>query len=186
MPEFLTPIEQYIADQDAAPTAEELATNPVRTRGLYHYQEELLSGGGGRPILLGMNNPVSSNPDHALYPHPPNCAGWRLWKMSGLSEDEYFEKFERRNLLNGRAWSPQLAAVEAEKYRAGMDKDRRIVLLGEDVCRLMWHSSPAFVWRRGLVGGWWAKFPHPSGRNLMWNDPMYRKCAELFLQELAQ
>ena len=32
----------------------------------------------GRILLCGEDNPVSAEPEHALYPLPDNCAGHRL------------------------------------------------------------------------------------------------------------
>lgn len=34
-----------------------------------------------KPLIVGMNNPLSATPEHALYPWPRGCAGHRLYEM---------------------------------------------------------------------------------------------------------
>ena len=139
-----------------------------------------------RPVLLGMNNPNSEYPEFSLYPDPPGCAGWNLWKHSGLSREEYLEQFERMNMLNGRQWIPSHAREAAEELRTTL-ASRTVVLLGEDVARLMWvgDTTPHYKWVCKPEGGWWAKIPHPSGRCRHWNDPWQRAAIQVFLGELV-
>lgn len=139
-----------------------------------------------KPILLGMNNPQSSAPELALYPDPPGCAGYNLCKLLGMGTQNYLDLFERRNLLQERLWSAQDAAAAAETYRDGHDGERLVVILGEDVANLLWHTAPPFQWVQRAGGGAWAKMPHPSGRCRHWNDQVIRRAAEIFLQELAE
>lgn len=139
-----------------------------------------------RPVLLGMNNPISSDPRHALYPHPPGCAGWNLRKYSGLTDEEYLARFDRRNILSQRKWEKREALAAADVLREELGP-RRVVLLGVEVAAIMRLpvSYAPFIWRRTEAGGWWAGLPHPSGRCREWNDLLVRACAEVFLQELA-
>lgn len=142
-----------------------------------------------RPVLLGMNNPVSSNPDHALYPHPPGCAGYNLQQMSGLSRSEYLRLFDRQNLISGRAWNEAEARAARPELRERL-AGRTVVLLGSPVNSAMragtdHELAPIFVWRPDGHGGWMAKVPHPSGLNRQYNQPLVRECLAIFMQELA-
>lgn len=87
----------------------------------------------GRPVIVGMNNPLSVEPQYVLYPAPEGCAGWRLWRMlneaCGASRRQY--GFERVNLLTG-AWSIPRARSAAPDLRCHV-AGRSVVLLGEDV-----------------------------------------------------
>jgi hypothetical protein len=136
-----------------------------------------------------MNNPVSSDPEHALYPQPPGCTGHRLWQMSGLSRWDYLEIFDRRNVLPGRDWSAAAARAAQPALRAEL-AGRTVVLLGAPVNSVMrggteHELAPPFRWTPDGHGGWMAKMPHPSGRSHFYNDPLARECARVFLQELA-
>lgn len=137
-----------------------------------------------------MNNPQSSDPRHALYPAPSGCTGHRLWKFSQLSQDVYLEAFERRNVLDGRAWS----IPEARKVQAGLRAEflgRTVVVLGAPVNSIMRGGTPhelagPFVWTPDGAGGWMAKVPHPSGLNQFFNDPLHRELLAVFMGELVE
>lgn len=138
-----------------------------------------------KPVLLGMNNPNSEYPEFALYPDPPRCAGWNLWQLTGLTREGYLESFERMNLMDGLKWLPSDAQKGAERLRTEL-ANRDVILLGNDVSRLMWVGDiePCYRWRQKPEGGWWAKIPHPSGRCRHWNDPLEREMARIFFREL--
>jgi hypothetical protein len=136
-----------------------------------------------RPIIIGMNNPISDVPEHALWPDPPNCAGWRLQQMSGLSKHEYLRAFERRNLLIG-PWLYVRAVKAANDMRPEL-AGRRVVLLGAEVRRAFGFKDNAQHGTTDLFSTTWYFLPHPSGRNLWYNDPANVKVAETLLKELA-
>lgn len=143
-----------------------------------------------RPVLLGMNNPTSEHPDHALYPHPPGCTGHRLLAMSGLERAEYLRVFDRRNVISGRAWS----MPEARRLQPGLRAElagRTVVLLGAPVNSIMrggtpHELAPPFVWTSDGHGGWMTKVPHPPGLNQQYNNPIYRVALELMMRELVE
>jgi hypothetical protein len=140
-----------------------------------------------RPVLLGMNNPISSDPRHALYPAPPGCAGWNLRKYSGLTDHEYLARFDRRNILSQRKWEKREALAAADALIEEL-RGRRVVILGVETAVIMRLSHlQAFRWQEAPGGGsgQWSRIPHPSGLCREWNDPLVRACAEVFLQEVA-
>lgn len=142
-----------------------------------------------RTVLIGMNNPVSSDPEHSLYPAPPGCAGHRLAKMlcdvSMIGRGAYIKGFDRRNLLVGQ-WVPAAAreaAVRFEVENAVYPQIGTVVLLGNEV-RDAFRHAPRLVhgYRRG--GMTYRQVPHPSGRNPWYNDPDHRLVVGLMLEEL--
>lgn len=94
----------------------------------------------GRPVLLAMNNPLSRDPAHALFPYPALCTGHRLWRMLAdfaaeldppvvVGAHDYLRVFDRRNLLSSRKW------LQSDARRAGAEllpqlAGRRVVVLG--------------------------------------------------------
>lgn len=140
-----------------------------------------------RPVLLGMNNPLSSDPEHALYPHPPGCTGWRLWDMlqervPGVTRGQYLRAFDRRNLVDGRSWSREQARTRAESLVLEM-RGREVVVLGEDP-RSALGLPKLLIEPQELWGATWRQIPHPSGRNLWYNEPEHRLMVAVLLEQL--
>ena len=145
-----------------------------------------------RPVIVGMNNPVSALPEHALYPLPHGCAGNRLWQMlsdeTGATMRDYMRSFERVNVLTGK-WiklAARESAVDLRRRYAG----RTLLLLGRDVQDAF--GAPRDI---GPFAGWavdslrslvtcFYLVPHPSGRNLWYNDPVNRKMVATLLGQL--
>lgn len=152
----------------------------------------------GRAVICGMNNPHSSDPRHALAPHPSGVAGHRLWSMLAevrpdVSRVEYMRAFDRRNVLAGSRWSASEARAEAE--RSGLwatMQGRVVVLLGREVPRVLglprtepleWvHQSSGLLETHGPER--WTMVPHPSGLNHWYNDPIHRLAVGSLLEEL--
>lgn len=139
-----------------------------------------------KPILLGMNNPLSSRPEHALYPDPVGCTGHRIWRMlharTQASQEEYLEAFDRRNLLGTRTWCTDQAR-DAASHFIREACGRVVLVLGaepRDALRLPRLLVKPLV----MHGVTWRQLPHPSGRNLWYNNPENRHVAELLLEEL--
>ena len=166
-----------------------------------------------RPILIGMNNPLSLRPGHELYPAPEGCTGHRLWQLlhsrTGASRLQYIDAFERRNLVRGRAWDRLTARVRAHEMVCELrGSGRTIVLLGgsvreafdwalsnasaphEVVGMALWSGEPTetlpklLVHPQEVAGCTWRQVPHPSGRNLWYNDPENRKVVAMLMEEL--
>ncbi len=147
-----------------------------------------------RPILVGMNNPLSTRPGHELYPYPPGCTGHRLWTMletrTGARRGQYLEAFERRNLVAGvkfdhRAARPRAMEMVEELKGSG----RTIVLLGNSVrecfnLALEGQLPPLLVHPTTVGGCVWRQIPHPSGLNRWYNAPENTKVVELLMEEL--
>ena len=150
-----------------------------------------------RPLLLGMCNPLSDDPEFDLYPYPEGSAGWRLWKMmpQGTRRGQYLDMFERRNLLRARAWD-QTKAREAARALLPELGGRLVVVLGTQVRAALGLplAEPLAVTetrvlavdgRRAPITFSWLAFPHPSGRNRWFNQPENMARARDLLQSLV-
>lgn len=140
-----------------------------------------------RPIIIGMNNPLSMEPGFELYPAPEGCSGHRLWKMlnarTGASRMAYINKFERRNLCVGD-WNARDAKMRAgEIINELWGSGRTVVLLGQEV-RAAFGIPPLLVHPQNIGGTWWRQVPHPSGRNLWYAEPKNVRVIELLMEEL--
>lgn len=142
-----------------------------------------------RPVLIGMNNPVSSRPEHALYPHPPGCTGNRLFEMlksrvPDVTMHDYLERFDRRNLVPRKSWSAAMAAKHANVlFLEFFGTGRTVVLLGADTVKAF--NFPRLLIHPTITGGaTWRQIPHPSGRNLWYNDPTNQVLVATLLEDL--
>lgn len=136
-----------------------------------------LSSMGRDVLLLGEDNPRSSDPRHALYPYPPGCAGWRLAeKVAGWGSSAQLAMW-RTNLCAGR-WSTREARDRAREILAAGDDApwRVVVLLGTKVADAFRHVDArvpegTFLGHRLPGGPTLVLLPHPSGRCRAWNAP---------------
>jgi hypothetical protein len=136
-----------------------------------------------------MNNPVSTLPGHELYPLPEGCTGNRLWKLlharTGASMSQYRDTFERRNLVRGVDYDRTRAKARAHEIMCEVEGTGRVVvLLGKDVLRAFRVIPPLLIHPQVIGGCTWRQLPHPSGRNMWYNDEDNKKLAELLLEEL--
>lgn len=140
-------------------------------------------------MIIGMNNPVSSQDGHQLYPYPPGCTGHRLLAMlcerlPNVTRRQYLDTFDRRNLVTGTIYDRHVASREAQRIFAELwGSGRVVVLLGRDVQRAFGH--PPVALHPQLIGGTtWRQIPHPSGRNPWYNGRNNRRTVGLLLEEL--
>lgn len=158
-----------------------------------------------KPVIVGMNNPISTRPGHELYPAPDGCTGHRLWQLlntrTGASRVQYLDSFERRNLVRGPMWDRLAARARAYEVVCELrDSGRTIVLLGQEV-RMAFDfalRNEQFDWSDGLrqglppllihpqqaAGCTWRQVPHPSARVTWYDRPENVKLVELLMEEL--
>ncbi len=161
-----------------------------------------------RPLLVGLHNPLSPKPEHALYPRPEGCTGWRLLRMLGpaYTERDYLRAFDRVDLLDhheqvgGKGYAARLRWARVrllEHVIAG--RYETVVLLGTDVWRAVLGPRelasgrkmrpPWCLWEEVPVGGRVVRFltlPHPSGRNRWYQDRVNEAAARRALRQLAE
>jgi hypothetical protein len=149
-----------------------------------------------RPLIVGMSNPRSADPAHALYPWPRGCAGNRLYEMlrgenPSVTMSGYVRLFERVNLVSG-IWNVQRAHVAAKSLWSTLS-DRSAVLLGREVARAFgfvpssrWYKADVIADCHHVEGVDYYLLPHPSGRNLRYNDPEVRRAAGQVLARLYE
>ncbi len=141
-----------------------------------------------QPILVGMNNPINKHPRYALWPRPRGSTGYRIWKMlnsrTGVSPEEYAERFVRLNIVNGYwLWADVMRAAPG-KWQEVRGHGGPVVLLGQSVLRAFGLPKVQPVHWQEQRGTRWCMIPHPSGRNLWYNDPVHREVVALLLEEL--
>lgn len=140
-----------------------------------------------RVTLIGMNNPLSTDDRHALWPDPVNCTGWRVWKMlearTGATQQQYIDTFRRVSLLSTRKWHQSLAGPAWKSMEDWvLERSDVIVLLGTAVRRAVLGGAETKV--LGRVSTSIYVVPHPSGLNRWYNDPVNLAATEILLEEL--
>lgn len=142
-----------------------------------------------RPVILGMNNPRSDDPDHALWPHPNGCTGYRLWQMlnqadPSVTKERYLLAFDRRNLLGTRKWDAAKARMEAGRLLMGVDfMAREVLVLGDEVRRAFELPKKPLGCVDMYNATWW-QIPHPSGLNRFYNSESNRAAVATVLKGL--
>lgn len=125
-----------------------------------------------RPIIVGCDNPHSDDPERALETTCPGSAGWRLWKLSGLTREAYERSFQRVNVSD----MPEIP------------NRSRVVVLGREAWRALGLPFVVPLDEVALPGVFttFTYVPHPSGKNLWYNDQENcRRVGEL-LRRLAR
>jgi hypothetical protein len=151
-----------------------------------------------KPLLIGLNNPLSPRPRDALVPWPRGCAGARLVEYTQLAApdfttDEYLDAFERRNLWPGRELprgrgATNLLLREGRSLLAEcVSAPRTVVLLGAKVwyCVLSRTPPQSFDYQHVHGSTFWY-VPHPSGLNRAYNDHANRARTGAVLLSLAR
>lgn len=150
-----------------------------------------------RPMLIGMNNPLSSDPEHSLYPHPPGCTGHRIYQMlsgevPGYTDEQYLVEWDRRNLIGGRAWPKgpgqrQTLRLAAQPFLTELrDSQRSVVLMGAEVQAAFEVRLPPLSREWARMGFWVCTMPHPSGLNRWFNEGDNARRAAKFLAGLRR
>lgn len=150
-------------------------------------------------LIVGLNNPLSSSPEDALVPWPDGCTGARLYDLIAeaapkFTEDQYLAAFDRMNLWPGAELPSGIGRTKALRAQGRKvlksilaARYRTVVLLGP----LVWTNvletteTPEWFTSRRHYGREFYYVPHPSGRNLLYNNPMVRKRASSLLATLA-
>jgi hypothetical protein len=148
-----------------------------------------------RPVLLGMNNPLSDDPSYALFPAPQSATGYRIFEMlqsTGAIQfrQEYIRGFDRRNVLDSVVWDAKQARQSGPRLWATLG-GRTVCLLGREVVAsvglsavepLAWQQPDPY--RTGQQPARWCYIPHPSGLNRWYNVEVHRVAVGLRLEQL--
>lgn len=137
-----------------------------------------------RTIIIGVSDPYTTDPSHALSAREANSAGSRLYRMlveyegrSGRfpsSPLEYEDSFERLNLCVS-SWDIREASRKVLKLALYLH-GRRVLFLGNSVAgcasaTLDFPRPPKWEWVRVQKHGFdCASVPHPSGRCRDYNE----------------
>lgn len=139
-----------------------------------------------RLLLVGLDNPQSRDPRHALFPYPPGCTGHRLWKMM-RDQDEHFSRQMYHNISKTNLFPTGPVPTDKSFHRVAGDllrvqlegQNQRAVLLGavvrDSVLATQVQEMPDAMQFVIVQDAWYAWIPHPSGRNRDYNVPAYRE-----------
>lgn len=140
-----------------------------------------------RPVLLGMNNPLSDDPKYALACFPTGSSGHRLYKMLDAVRPtlraQYMRDFDRRNVCPSREWNPALVPRTAlwDSLRG-----RRVLVCGQAVVNALWlPRTRPLLWRLDY-DVLWCEVPHPSGLNRAYSDPVLKYAVGLRLEQVLE
>lgn len=158
-----------------------------------------------KPLLVGLNNPISNDPADALVPWPVGCTGDRLLGIIQAARPkfemvDYLHAFDRINLWGGRklpsgARGARMLANEGTRLLRRLEggPPRDVVLLGVKVWAAVMtrhaHATtlalPFFSSREvGAVRCWY--FAHPSGRCFVYNEPGRKQRAAEILVSIIE
>lgn len=145
-----------------------------------------------RVLVVGEDNPYGADPQFALYPMPTGCSGYRLCHdVFAITQLRHLGLW-RANLCEGK-WSTKAARERVRQLFVPEAPWTTAVLLGKKVREVVTKTLDA----DGVLGNFEADYyrgvdgeqfllialPHPSGRNLAWNQPSVRANARRVLAE---
>lgn len=144
-----------------------------------------------RLLIVGEAPGPNTDPRHPVGPLPMSSAGGRLCNLMGLTTREYLRRTDRINLLPvypGGNWSVIVARAAADNLRcSGLLRGRNVILLGSRVIEAFYGKSHIAMCSMGLSGRGQCMIgyiPHPSGRNLWYNDKKNVRKIKKFLREV--
>jgi uracil-DNA glycosylase len=150
-----------------------------------------------RVAIIGEAPGPRTRSDLPFYPYPPASAAGRLLDMLGWDRRQYLLTFARMNLLAeypGPSF-PVARARECVPHAVEVMHPRPMLLMGRGVAAafslpqlppLLTQTVTLRSGRDGpLVPCRVAMVPHPSGRNLWYNDPANRVAVRDFVNKLV-
>jgi hypothetical protein len=122
-----------------------------------------------------MNDPTYSTRRLSLHPKYPSSSGHNLFRISGVSLEEWVNLVARRNVLRSKKWD------QAAANKIGRDVKKRLRRRGETIVvlgRSVWIAlgfDAKTKWFTSDPSGQFVLIPHPSGLNRMINDSGVRE-----------
>lgn len=142
-------------------------------------------------LIVGEDNPLSADPRYALYHEPAGCAGHRLQSsILGLFPRKSYLPIWRTNLCVG-GWRPDMAVDRARVLCRTGSPWKLVIMLGVKVSDAFAEATHVLVSpldASGIIRGPEIRLvhlPHPSGRNLVWNDRRKISAARSILGRLC-
>lgn len=139
------------------------------------------------PVIIGQagSNRGGSRHGTAMFPNPRTTAGYRLFKMTGMTLDEYVSGFERFNTITrfpgqsgrGHKFPMDEASLNAKVHIITRCLNaRRCVIIGKANAKayfdVIGRALPEpLTWVSIGLKGEWVWMPHTSGIVQFWNQP---------------
>jgi hypothetical protein len=118
-------------------------------------------------LLVGEAPGPGHNPRLPLWPHPPHMSGGRLHAITGIATGDYLTRLARVNL----------ARQPVARWRLDAARDRALSIMSQRPPHVRVVAVGARARDAFDLPGWfevtgdYVAIPHPSGRNLEYNDP---------------
>jgi hypothetical protein len=117
-------------------------------------------------------------------------AALRARDPDSVNIQTYRQGFDRRNILATAKWDSKAGRIEGAKLAASL-AGRRVVMLGKQTSAAMglkqaewWRETALQLSDVSSLVAW--VVPHPSGMNLMYNDPSVRAATGDLLYRLLR
>lgn len=167
------------------PEWEHLSEVEKRCAALWLHVDPSKPPGPPTGLLVG-EMPAAGSGSLPLFPHPKNSAGGRLLLWSRITPTQYLGRLRRTNIYTTATeepWDPAHAELRAQEITEQLTDGTRVVLLGKRVSEAFQVWVPFKMERRGRI--FLTSIPHPSGRNLVYNDAVARMGAAAAVQWAA-
>jgi hypothetical protein len=107
-----------------------------------------------------------------------SSAADRLLALSGLTLTEYLDRFNRVNVIPQGRWNPARARQRGALLRMELGSDERVLVLGKQAWGALGLPRTAHFFS---THDNYTLLPHPSGRNILLNNPEMRRRMRLCL-----
>ena len=136
-----------------------------------------------RAAIIGEAPGPNTRGDFPMYPYPPRSAAGRLKDIIGFTTREYLLSFARANLLDtypGKAFPVKLGRQAVDGVIERM-RGKPLLLMGRGVANAFGAGAlEVLTWCEIEPGVRVAVIPHPSGRNVWYNDEANRAAVRAF------
>lgn len=132
----------------------------------------------GRPVLVGWSNPHSADPRDALSVDPPKGSGARLFRLSGLTFEEYVDGFAKVNVEDTLTFS---------RYNLFCTATTVTIVFGIKAAARQFPLLKGCPWFYPVIDddyGTTYLAPHPGGVNRLYNSEEHRNSLRKLMREL--
>lgn len=152
--------------------------------GLQIEDVEIIKSSMPNGLLVGEQPSPNSSSSCPLFPYPLRSSGGRLWRWSNIPVIEYLARIRRINLLHryAKRWSPAEARDRAVQLLS-RSRPEKILVCGRRAANAF--GVPEWFGPIVTTGVEIRAIPHPSPRNVFYNEPLNRERAGDALRWLA-
>lgn len=125
--------------------------------------------------IFGERPGPNTDPERPLYPHTTTGAAARLIRLLDWTTDFYLENTLRYNVVDNlrvstRSDNARTRVILRMQEERRVNPNARFLFLGKEALSSMKRQGREPLWDNGEIRGDVMYIPHPSGRNLFYND----------------